>query len=623
MTDTTHERTRTVMRLAPAEEPSSLPTLVRNSYWHGKTMGVEEFVRDQEYHRTVQQTLTRLTVGCGVLCGLTVSRHGPAGVAVGAGAGVDGSGRLVVVDRAVTLDDLGRWICDPPGEPPSRAPGEYELCLVLHECLVAPAPVLVTDCDTRQECRAGAVAERYRFEARPATRSRCPDPCPGCAQRSSGHGRCGCDDGCRSCTSECDDCIPVAWFRWDGAAVTELTTQGRTELRPMREQTQPADVPDDAVGPRLVGLWPNPGQVLDRTGAPSDWGRWRYRPRLELCFDRPVDWDRIDDPGDWLRAWAVVPAEAATGTTSAPVVRRLPLRPLERATTTTDQGQTVVFLVDSDARVDVTHGVAEQGYSVVVQARATTDTGPAAADALSRTAQIEYAGTVLTAPQLDRLWEADELPDDVAPDALAATTAPGCFGDGYDGGRLHAVFTVAPVGDDRAATGLAPYNGARVRGNGPPALEVSSTAPLEGVRPRAWLVGPDGGVRELTVGDGEPLAAGATPRARERYASAFDTTLDAELAHTLTFTVAVGGSDPPPRGRVLVVVPTPGEAGGLGSFPGTCLTDAEAADVYAHGLRAEHLGRVRPSTARMPRAAAAGAWVHWTFAWEQTDVVIR
>ena len=620
MSDTTRIRAVTAAT-APHHAPT-LPTPTRNEYWHGKSMGVDEFVRDQQYHRTIQQTLTRLTVGCGVLCGLSVARHGAAGAAISPGAAVDGDGRLIVVARAITLDDLGRWICATDDRQPTL-PGHYRLCLIHHECPIAPAPVLVTDCDTRVECRPGAIEERYRLEARLTERSHCDDPCPACSQRSTGRGSCRCGDGQRSCASECDDCVAIAWFRWNGREVTDLWMDGRTEIPSIRELARRTAAADAIVGPRLVGMWPHPGQVLDRTGTPSEWGRWRYRPRLEFCFDQPVDWDRVDDPADWLRAWAVVRRDNPAGDTGELNVRRITLRALHGATTTTDEGQTIVYAMESDRAVEaIDEAAAAQGFAVIVQARASNDTGPTGAGAVSRTAQIEFSGTALTVPELDRLWDANQLSADVDFDALVSANPPDCFGDGYDGGRLHAVFRIAPVGPAVVATGVAPHNGARVRAETLPAVEISSNGELAAIGPRGWLITADNQRIELNVGDGGPLDDGANAGARERYESSLDPTLDAALAVTRVFPIQLPPGVAADGGRVLVITPA-GDPTQLGSFTGTCLSEAQVAQVFEHGLDAEHLAHVRPSSARMPRAGSSGSWLHWTFAWEQTNAIIR
>ncbi len=52
------------------------------------------------------------------------------------------------------------------------------LCLSYHECDVEPSPVLVADCDLREDCVPGAVRERFKFTLMPADQAPLPeDPC--------------------------------------------------------------------------------------------------------------------------------------------------------------------------------------------------------------------------------------------------------------------------------------------------------------------------------------------------------------------------------------------------------------------------------------------------------------
>jgi hypothetical protein len=62
----------------------------------------------------------------------------------------------VIEDPLALTDACGR----PTGE---RATGVATLSLCYHECDVEPVPVLVADCDVREECRPGAVRERFRI----------------------------------------------------------------------------------------------------------------------------------------------------------------------------------------------------------------------------------------------------------------------------------------------------------------------------------------------------------------------------------------------------------------------------------------------------------------------------
>lgn len=610
-TRTTRARQSDEMGVATMSPPSNLGPLTRNLFWHGKEMGVEAFQREQDYHRQLLQTLTRLAVGCGVLCGLSVERHGSAGVIVSAGAAVDGHGHLVLVDREVTSENISQWIC--PDDDGKSPPGYYELCVMLHDCPVAPTPVLVTDCETRFECQPGAMMERFRFTARPADRHRCAPSCPGCDR----HG-CSCQEGCRSCEAECDHCVPVAWFDWDGQEITALSMQGRTEIASLAGLSGSHTPAEDYLAPRLADLWPQPGSSLSRDGTPSEWGRWRYRPRLELCFDQPIDIDRIDDAPDWIRAWVV--SQAAFTGPAAPelVVERVDLRYLPEASVVSSTSQREVFVFDPTAATAALDQ--SSGFAVIVQARASEETGPAN-PVLMRPAQLQHAGTSLSVDELRGLWSDSQLPDGTTVDSLSAAILPSCIGDGYDGGNFSMVFRIEPVTEEPLVTAVAPHNGARVRTGAVPTIEISSIVDPRQLEPRAWLLPDSGGSPvELPLSSGVGLPMGEIANALGRFESSFDATVEAELARTSRFEVTpVDGAS---TGRVLVVARATDPQGvHLGAFRGTCLTDEEVAQVHADGPIAAHAERIRPSHERMPRAGHTGNWIHWTFVWEQNNVI--
>src|SRR5262249_43974627 len=107
-----------------------------------------------------------LTVGAGVVCGLTVipTSNGQ-GVVVGAGVAIDGFGREIVVpvpslpvDVRKLTDECGR----PTGE--GAAPGStVTLCLAYQECQTDLVPSQATDCDGTPHSEASSVQERYRL----------------------------------------------------------------------------------------------------------------------------------------------------------------------------------------------------------------------------------------------------------------------------------------------------------------------------------------------------------------------------------------------------------------------------------------------------------------------------
>jgi hypothetical protein len=281
------------MTLTAKDDETRLP-LVRNNFWHGKLMGVQEFQRDQQYLLSLQRTLSRLTVGAGVLCGLKVEPDGP-GLRIGDGAALDGHGRLIVVSRSIEIEDMTLWVCPTPASG-SPEPGVYELCVLHNDCPTDPAPALVTDCDTRVECRPGAIEERYRIELRLREREDCDEvDAQGCTSLEPGRG-CPCGS----------DCVELATVTWDGSAIVSLSMGQRSEIPSTRDLYELQRCRDDACddtslrAPRLVELWPVSGSTLSREGSPSAWARWRLWPRVELHFDRAINEDRVDDTRDWI-----------------------------------------------------------------------------------------------------------------------------------------------------------------------------------------------------------------------------------------------------------------------------------------------------------------------------------
>jgi hypothetical protein len=138
-----------------------LASPVRNRYFYGKLLDVDHLEREQHYFLEGSRLINRLTLGAGVLCGLSVrERNGK--VVIGPGVAVDGFGREIVVTEPFEVEnpwELTDECGDPTGE--TREDGPVVLCLAYHECLVEPAPVLVSDCDVRETCEHGAVRERF------------------------------------------------------------------------------------------------------------------------------------------------------------------------------------------------------------------------------------------------------------------------------------------------------------------------------------------------------------------------------------------------------------------------------------------------------------------------------
>lgn len=143
------------------QRPLAAP--VRNRYFYGKLLDVYHFEMEQTYLNRKRWLLNRLGLGAGVLCGLELELTEDGQVLIHPGVAVDPHGREIVVPSAYCIEDP-RQPTDSAGRPDGDPveDGEVTICLVYHECAAEPTPVLVADCDTRQECAPGAIRERFR-----------------------------------------------------------------------------------------------------------------------------------------------------------------------------------------------------------------------------------------------------------------------------------------------------------------------------------------------------------------------------------------------------------------------------------------------------------------------------
>jgi hypothetical protein len=135
---------------------------VRNRYFYGKLLDVYHLELEQRYFLEQRRRLNRLTVGFGVVCGLDVSLGSDGtSVLVAPGFAIDGLGREIVVTETICIADPSQ-LTDDCGRPAGTATEtSVTLCLSYRECETEPTPVLVSDCDVREQCAAGAVRERY------------------------------------------------------------------------------------------------------------------------------------------------------------------------------------------------------------------------------------------------------------------------------------------------------------------------------------------------------------------------------------------------------------------------------------------------------------------------------
>jgi len=156
----------------------------RNRFYYGKLMDVLQFETDQTYHRRQQALANRLTVGKGVLCGLSL-RIVDDRLELGSGSAIDGMGHLIEVPHSVQIDPWGEDDACPCCEEETRRPrprdesGTVTIWLCYRECVTDLAPALVDDCATPDRCEAGTTVETYCIrltDGAPEPRA----PSPGC-----------------------------------------------------------------------------------------------------------------------------------------------------------------------------------------------------------------------------------------------------------------------------------------------------------------------------------------------------------------------------------------------------------------------------------------------------------
>jgi hypothetical protein len=88
----------------------ALPNFLRPNYFVGKLLGVDDFRREQEYHREKNRLRNRLVVGTGVLAGLRVAVDGQE-LVVSPGVAIDCQGNELVLEaeyRQPLPDKSGR-----------------------------------------------------------------------------------------------------------------------------------------------------------------------------------------------------------------------------------------------------------------------------------------------------------------------------------------------------------------------------------------------------------------------------------------------------------------------------------------------------------------------------------
>ncbi|MBN1657586.1 MAG: hypothetical protein JXA93_04245 [Anaerolineae bacterium] len=182
-----------------------LATPVRNHYFYGQLLGVQNFEVETEYFNRKRWLINRLILGYGVVCGLDV-KPGPKRdtIVITPGVALDGLGREIIVPeetRPVSLLGEG-WRHKPQQHGVNRASSkleqqsgpeqhymeelpceEFDVYVVVcyHECESDPVPIRAGDCATVDPCAPGSIREQYRIEikdglVKPPNYSACHTP---------------------------------------------------------------------------------------------------------------------------------------------------------------------------------------------------------------------------------------------------------------------------------------------------------------------------------------------------------------------------------------------------------------------------------------------------------------
>jgi DNA-binding beta-propeller fold protein YncE len=146
-------------------KPGALSAPRRNNFYFGKLMDVLHFQLEQNYGRGMRHLLNRLSLGDGVLCGLQVEKGDDGKICVTPGVAIDALGREIVVPGKKCIDP---WtLTDECGHPAGALSKEethaVHLCLAYCECGADFAPVLVEDCNLKEECAPGTIIESFRL----------------------------------------------------------------------------------------------------------------------------------------------------------------------------------------------------------------------------------------------------------------------------------------------------------------------------------------------------------------------------------------------------------------------------------------------------------------------------
>jgi len=446
---------------------AKLATPTRNRYFYGKLLDTFHFEMEQNYFNRKRWLLNRLTLGSGVICGLSVAPTNDGKLLrIGPGAAIDPIGRETVVpDPSRPFDP--REITDACGRIVRRVEGAGPVTLYLayHECEADPVPVLVGDCETERGCAPSIVRERYMVLVREGAPPPIAPACqlPGLFTPSEGkkgvpniHPRL-VERVSKACPEvEGDNCVVLARVNLPPAGEAITADMIDHSVRPvvigntllfelllcLAERVEECCAQAPETLPVVRAIWPPNAVRLSSSGADTEvqtWYQvWVQQPRLEITFDREMAAARLADPKPWLRLWGVRSTEA-----NEVLARGITLR-YEGRSDAPVLGQaafTAVYRLDAAVNEFM-------GARYIVQIRATAD---AIVDTATppRLLDADFAGTNLNKQLLDDVWKITRerrVPQEVWA-GLVDTGAVLPSGDRTAGGFFHSWFEVSIDGE--------------------------------------------------------------------------------------------------------------------------------------------------------------------------------
>ena len=134
----------------------------RNRYFYGKLLDEFHLRMETEYHNNKRWLLNRLSLGNGVLCGLEVTTENGR-LCISSGVAIDAWGREIIVSTDVSINpwEMNGNVCQPSQALDPTEDHTVYLCLAYRECLTDFSPVLVTECESRNQSAAGTIVEGF------------------------------------------------------------------------------------------------------------------------------------------------------------------------------------------------------------------------------------------------------------------------------------------------------------------------------------------------------------------------------------------------------------------------------------------------------------------------------